>query len=91
MGMFDTIHIECPWCGELTPIQTKSGVCQLKKYHQDRVPIGAASALEDYPEDYTCDKCEKPYGVEVWPKRVKVRAHRIVKVSTEDDDEGDWD
>jgi len=44
MGMFDTILVPCPTCGERSEFQTKSGDCLLGCWN-----------LEDAPEDPMLD------------------------------------
>lgn len=44
MGCYDTIHIPCPHCGTMYPVQSKGGKCALLDY-----------ALRDAPEDVMTD------------------------------------
>ena len=38
MGLYDTIAVPCPKCGELYPAQSKSGACEMKDYELDKAP-----------------------------------------------------
>ena len=39
MGMFDTVYVKCPGCGERVGCQNKSGGCYLDEYELDTAPI----------------------------------------------------
>ena len=57
MGMFDSVYIECPYCGDKTEVQSKSGDCTLDTYNQYNVPIAVAFGLINRAD--TCDNCNK--------------------------------
>lgn len=42
MGMFDTVHFNCPNCGHDIEQQTKAGDRELKHFNQYEVPINIA-------------------------------------------------
>lgn len=56
MGMFDTVNIKCPNCGQLAEIQTKSGECMLEVYTPKTAPVGIMVSLEGLNECYHCYK-----------------------------------
>lgn len=68
MGMFDTVWVKCPNCGEENNFQSKSGECILGNYD-----------LEDAPDDVMvnvnrhapieCDKCKCKYEVDIPNKK----------------------
>lgn len=58
MGMFDTVCVTCPNCGETIKYQSKSGVCELKNYSQASVPPEVARGLDGKVE--TCGNCDVP-------------------------------
>jgi len=44
MGMYDSVYVKCPNCGEESEFQSKSGDCFLSRY-----------TLEDCPQDVLID------------------------------------
>ena len=65
MGMFDSVYVTCPDCGEETEHQTKNGLCQLAKYEvgdrvSDRIPtdVGLGVHLQG---GLDCDHCSSKY------------------------------
>lgn len=44
MGMYDTVMVPCPACGECAEFQSKSGDCKLETF-----------SLEDAPDDVLLD------------------------------------
>ena len=38
MGVYDTVWVKCPTCGEENPFQSKSGDCILENYTLDNCP-----------------------------------------------------
>lgn len=63
MGMFDTLHMQCPNCGQRTSEQTKGGECQLLDLELDEQPM-ATEGIVDQP--FNCEKCEKLIVVKRW-------------------------
>ena len=69
MGMYDTVMVPCPKCGERFPAQSKSGDCTLETFK-----------LEDAPEDvlcdvnrhapFSCDSCGTLFKVQILFNRV---------------------
>lgn len=89
MGMFDTVHFKCPKCGGKVAIQTKGGTCDLKNYHSESVPLGAASGLvsdcDTDPDPETCEHCGVAFVVRAQPARVRL----WLEIPAGED--GDWD
>jgi uncharacterized Zn finger protein len=64
MGMYDTVTVPCPQCGERAEFQSKGGDCKLATY-----------TLEDAPDDVLldanrhspmrCEKCGALFGIEI--------------------------
>lgn len=54
MGMFDSVKIECPLCGEEVLFQSKSGPCMLVTYDQGKVPIAVAQSVVGQVEVCKC-------------------------------------
>lgn len=63
MGMFDTIWVPCPKCGQKQGAQTKSGDCILADYELDEAPPDAMSAVNTYAP-FTCSKCGTKFEVD---------------------------
>lgn len=68
MGMFDTVMVPCPECGQTVEAQTKSGDCILAIY--DFPELGAVKpAPDDVMHDvnrhapYTCPDCDTLFRV----------------------------
>lgn len=59
MGMYDTVHFDCPHCGMDAEIQTKAGPCHLNDYQLADVPESVAEALVECDgRNYkTCYRC----------------------------------
>lgn len=55
MGMFDTVHFNCPSCGQKLSEQSKAGGCDLRDYTMDSVPVSIAESLNGHVE--ICSGC----------------------------------
>ena len=69
MGMFDSIFLDCPTCGERLELQSKAGECQLHVYSPDEVPIIIAEDLKRGA--ICCEKCLKAWRVKEIPENRK--------------------
>jgi hypothetical protein len=56
MGMFDSLYVKCPSCGEQVEFQSKRGACGLYRYNIYDVPIEIAVDLKN--ETQQCDNCK---------------------------------
>jgi hypothetical protein len=56
MGMFDTVHVPCPKCGERRDFQTKSGSCCLAHYELDAAPLDVMTDVNRHAPQH-CRKC----------------------------------
>ena len=67
MGVYDTVMVPCPKCGEKYGAQTKSGPCRLATFEIDKVP---PDVLEDVNRHapFTCYGCGARFHVELSPK-----------------------
>lgn len=90
MGMFDTIIIECPECGNEIECQSKSGDCTLKRLSLRRACAKGDEALFDINRHapHVCNKCGKAWEVQVKMMAVAevVRASEYIEPEMEDDD-----
>jgi len=59
MGMFDTVHVQCPICKINVPIQSKAGECILGDYFLYDAPPKILLDLDK--ETQTCSKGHKFY------------------------------
>jgi uncharacterized Zn finger protein len=77
MGMFDTVKVTCPSCGEVMELQTKAGNRTLEEFESDDVPTGIALDLaEEYRNgNNRCLKCGTLFRIVAFvPKTCIVRA-----------------
>jgi hypothetical protein len=54
MGMFDTVFVWCPHCGERQEIQTKDGPCTLGEYNLCNAPPAVLLGIEGEHECVDC-------------------------------------
>lgn len=54
MGMFDTVLVPCPKCGEEMEFQSKSGPCQLEEYKLGAVPAEILAGASIHTETCSC-------------------------------------
>ena len=46
MGMFDSVYLDCPECGDYVEFQSKAGDCELHRYYKgDGVPMDVAADI----------------------------------------------
>jgi predicted RNA-binding Zn-ribbon protein involved in translation (DUF1610 family) len=64
MGMFDTVLIPCPTCGQDYPEQTKAGACLLEEYTFDNAPPEVLASINQYAP-FTCDNCGTVFAVHI--------------------------
>ena len=58
MGMFDTVMVDCPYCGEKTGLQSKAGRCELLEYDLTDAPLDVMGELVSGGGWKQCDNCE---------------------------------
>ena len=63
MGMFDTVMIKCPHCGDELEFQTKSGECVLSYFTQEAIPPEIARDLNGISDE--CYHCGEKIKLEV--------------------------
>lgn len=64
MGMFDSVMVPCPSCGEINEFQSKSGDCTLDVYSLDNCPLDVIYDINRHSPIY-CQKCGVGYRVDV--------------------------
>ena len=68
MGMYDTVTVPCPTCGERGEFQSKSGECKLETYTLDEAPDDVLLDINRH-SPLRCYKCGTLYSVEVTGSR----------------------
>jgi hypothetical protein len=63
MGMYDTVWVNCPKCGEPYDMQTKIGECRLHEYSIHTAPLELLLHLSK--ESIVCPKCNTLYNLVV--------------------------
>ena len=63
MGMFDSLHTDCPKCGKDLEFQSKSGQCLLTNYNK-KFPLSAQVAVGMDGDVVRCQFCNKRIRVE---------------------------
>ena len=78
MGMFDTIRVPCPKCGEKADFQTKGGECDLATYELADAPADAMSDVNRHAPQ-RCEKCATWFEVS-FKLKMEVSDRRVVIV-----------
>jgi hypothetical protein len=81
MGMFDSVYVTCPSCGDTVEFQSKAGECSLKSYSITSVPAEIASSLDGYSRQCRCGE-----HLTLLAPAIPCRVEMIVKTKEED-----WD
>jgi len=64
MGVYDTVLLPCPKCGELYEAQSKSGECVLATYNLTDAPSEVLENINRHAP-FQCDKCGTLFYVEL--------------------------
>lgn len=64
MGMFDTVMVPCPECGETSEFQSKGGDCILAVYDLHACPPDVMGDVNRHAPN-TCEKCGTVFAVKV--------------------------
>ncbi len=75
MGMFDSVLVGCPKCGAEIEFQSKSGVCEMKRYYYSSVPTAVAEDLSGESAD--CPKCGKHVSIHALDIPTRVIMHVV--------------
>jgi hypothetical protein len=67
MGVYDSILLSCPKCGELYAAQSKSGDCLLRIYNFEDTPDDVMANVNRHAP-FVCFKCGAKFKVEFDPK-----------------------
>jgi DNA-directed RNA polymerase subunit RPC12/RpoP len=80
MGMFNTVKIDCPHCGEETEEQSKGGSCSLKRTKLEDAEVSDIMSVSNWPRE--CYNCRGKYIV-----RAKVSVVTVVEKCDPNSDE----
>ena len=75
MGLFDSVMVPCPNCGEEYEAQSKGGKCMLKTYSIDEVPVDVLQDVNRHAP-FVCPKCKTKFRVGFF---VKVIGYNVVE------------
>ena len=64
MGVYDTVYVPCPNCGEPYEAQSKSGDCTLAIYTLDDAPPDVLAGVNRHAP-FVCDECGEVFKVEL--------------------------
>ena len=59
MGMFDSVLVKYPDCGEIVEFQSKAGDCSLKQYSIKNMPLDIACDLDGESKSCICGRVVK--------------------------------
>lgn len=82
MGLYDTVRIPCPECGELYDAQSKGGPCHLDTFDMDDAPADVMMDVNRHAP-YTCS-CGTRF--EVHTKFVVIAKTRVYREPDPEDD-----
>jgi hypothetical protein len=69
MGMYDTVMVPCPTCGDRAEFQSKSGACNLATYTIDNAPDNVLLDVNRH-SPHRCT-CGTSFGVEIGGQLVR--------------------
>lgn len=68
MGMFDSVYINCPQCGQQIEYQSKAGGCNLDKYDINNVPPRIGGDIIGDEQQCRCGATIRIEGtIMIWP------------------------
>ena len=77
MGVYDTVLVPCPKCGQLCEAQSKSGDCLCRTYTLDEAPSNVLENVNRHAP-FECHKCGTYFYVDL---RVYVKAVAVIDYS----------
>lgn len=75
MGVYDTVRVPCPVCGELEDFQSKSGECLLDYFTLENCPLDVLYDVNRH-SPHVCGKCGQYFAVDR-EKRKSIKAERV--------------
>jgi hypothetical protein len=73
MGMYDSVMVPCPNCGERVEFQSKSGDCLLNVYDLETCPSDVLGDVNRH-SPYDCPKCSTVFKVDLKISAQSVKA-----------------
>lgn len=87
MGMYDSLYVDCPKCGNQLEFQSKSGICALLSYKKNNLSPEVAVGING--DIIRCQFCNKRIKLKCdIPKKVKIKL--IVTKKLKFDYEGNY-
>ena len=84
MGMFDSLYIKCPKCGNRLEFQSKSGICSMDTYGKNNLPPEVAVGMNNVI--VKCRSCKIKFQLQCKiPKRVQVK---LIQTKKKEDYDG---
>jgi hypothetical protein len=77
MGMYDSVMVPCPTCGESADFQSKSGNCNLETFALDEAPDNVLLGVNRHAPMH-CRKCGTKYHVAITGPRRTLTARSVV-------------
>lgn len=65
MGVFDTVWVTCPYCSEITDLQSKAGNCTLSNYGLSDAPLSILGDLSEGGGWRECSHCKEKIEIAV--------------------------
>lgn len=69
MGMYDSVNVPCPKCGNLSEFQSKGGCCLLRCYNLENCPDDVLSDVNRHAPNQ-CDICGDWFNVDIDNRKV---------------------
>lgn len=73
MGMYDSVNVPCPKCGNLSEFQSKGGDCLLRTYDLDNCPSDVLSDVNRHAPNQ-CEVCKTWFEVNFEIKVVRAKS-----------------
>ena len=71
MGVYDTVLVPCPRCGDRVEAQSKSGDCILARYRLEDAPYDVLSNVNRHAP-FVCENCGTIFEVQLKPFAISV-------------------
>ena len=81
MGVYDTVFVPCPDCGEVYPAQSKSGDCLLQDFELNEAPHDVMADVNRHAP-FTCE-CGCVFEVKTYANYVPTKIKQELNVKEE--------
>lgn len=90
MGMFDTVHVQCPNCRKNLEFQSKAGRCSLTDYSLQTAPVEILGDIAGDQETCDCGEvCKIVVSMHAWVETGR-NPNRVGRILGRDDDVDDY-